>query len=232
MERTDRKNEWRRAQAIKIREERIISGYVETKYPEIYAEAAAFYNVLNKKHPSKRDLRKTDDYHVWKASIKPKIVKPSSGAKTYPNIKKATYVDIESSSATKKYGDNFQLKIPLMTYERKPAKTPESCQETDVTQAGLDEEIEKIMAELRQDPCLGRFFSDLNSPAELIESIQDPPVPIEPAEIVIQSTLSGEIPSEVLENIVTGLREDPHLDSIFEDMDIENSPLEDELELW
>ena len=169
-----RKSEWRRAQTAKVREERVISGYIEIKYPKIYDEAAGFYNMLNKKYPTKCDLRKTNDYHAWKASIMGETVKQSNSKKSYPNIKKPVYVDVESSSCpqdnVKKYKDNLQLRIPLMPYEIKSAKTPELNQnppveptgivigETDTTQAALDKEIEKIMGELREDPCLGVFF--------------------------------------------------------------------------
>ena len=81
-------------------------------------------------------------------------------------------------------------------------------------------------------------------PTETPELNQNPPV--EPAEIVIgetsetdtiHATLNEEIPPEVIEKIMTGLREDPHLESLFSDMDIdidipESSPLEDELLYW
>ena len=92
-----------------------------------------------------------------------------------------------------------------------------------------------------------------NPPVESAE-IQNPPVesteiqnpPVEPVEIIIdhsietiQPTLNEEIPTEVIESIMTGLREDPHLESIFLDMDMdididcdEISPLEKELALW
>ena len=231
MELNYRKNEWRRAQTAKVREERVITGYIETKYPKIYAEAAAFYNRLNKKYPSKCDLRKTNDYHVWKTTITGETVKSSSTKKAFPNIKKHTYVDIESSSDTKKYEDNLQLKIPLMPYENKSAKTPGSNQkpETDATQAPLDGEIEKIMDELRKDPCLGGFFSNLNPPVELAELVQDPPVesteiqnpPVELAELVqdppVESTEIQNPPVELAE-----LVQDPPVESA----EIQNLPVE------
>ena len=50
----DRKNLWRRIEADRVREQRIITGYVALKHPEVYKEAAEFYNLLNEKYPGKK----------------------------------------------------------------------------------------------------------------------------------------------------------------------------------
>ena len=205
-----RKNEWRKAQTAKVREERVITGYIEIKYPKIYDEAAGFYNMLNKKYPNKCDLRKTNDYHVWKTSIMGETLKQPNSRKSYPNIKKSVYVDVENSfkpqNSVKSYKDNLELKIPLMPYMTKnpelnqnptvePAETV-IC-ETDTTQAQLDKEIEKIMGELREDPCLGAFFSNLKlnqnptvEPTETAELNQNPLV--EPTETTVEPTETPE----------------------------------------
>ena len=253
-----RKNRWRRAQNAKIREERVIAGYVEIKHPNIYKEAAGFYNMLNQKYPSKCDLRKTNEYECLKMPMAGEIIKKYYVRKSYPNIKKT--VDVETHNPIKNYNDNLQLKIPLMSHNT--AKTAVSTQdptveftETDTTQTLLNKEIEKVMDQLREDPYIRDFFSNM---PETSESTQDPPIeppnmsetsesnqepPIEPVEIVIgetntiQPTLNEDLPTEVIEEIMAGLREDPHLEAYFSDIDIdidiaENSPLEDELASW
>ena len=55
---------WRRAQAARAREERIITGYIKAKHPEIYGEATDFYNQLNKRYPHKCDLRKVPEFRA------------------------------------------------------------------------------------------------------------------------------------------------------------------------
>ena len=71
----DRKNHWRRIEATKVREQRIITGYVEINHPEVYKEASNFYNLLNEKYPCKKDLRKTNEYEWMKTKIPGEITK-------------------------------------------------------------------------------------------------------------------------------------------------------------
>ena len=203
MESTDRKNRWRRAEATRIREQRIITGYIELKHPEAYKEAASFYNLLNEKYPSKKDLRKTNEYEWLKAEIPGEITKKYyKRRKTYPSIKQNVFVEIHNPS------DNMQLIIPLMNH---PAKTTEPPVEQTVEPPA--ESIDKV------------------AEGETSERIQD--TIIEEGEIIIDASLNDEIPNDMIEEIINGLRQDPDLHSIFEDIDIdESSPLEKELMLW
>ena len=56
----------RRERQSKVRQALLINEYVYTKYFTIYQEAALYYNQLNSLHPSKSDLRKCDEFKVWK----------------------------------------------------------------------------------------------------------------------------------------------------------------------
>ena len=235
MDANTRKNQWRRAQNAKIREERVIAGYVEIKHPDIYNEAAGFYNMLNQKYPSKCDLRKTNEYECLKMPMAGEIIKKYYVRKSYPNIKKT--VDVEIHNPVKKYKDNLQLKIPLMSHNT--AKTPVSTQDPTVefTETDTTSNMPET-SESNQDPPI-----EPPNMSETSESNQKPP--IEPVEIVIdetnniQPTLNEEIPTEVIEEIIGGLREDPYLEGYFLDMDMDidididvNSPLDDELASW
>ena len=55
------KNQRRNQAKILTREAIFINEYVQTKYKDIYREAANLYNEINKKYPQKPDLRKTTE---------------------------------------------------------------------------------------------------------------------------------------------------------------------------
>ena len=63
------KNERRQKAKIITREALFVHEYIRTKYEDIYNEAAAFYNEINKMHARKPDLRKSLEFRVWKNQI-------------------------------------------------------------------------------------------------------------------------------------------------------------------
>ena len=80
--RVERRKELRRVQRSKIRQDLLISEYVQYKYFDVYSEAAEFYNTLNAQYPTKYDLRKTDEYKWWKSNIRGVAVKKPKRPKT------------------------------------------------------------------------------------------------------------------------------------------------------
>ena len=60
----------RRKEASRVRMNRVISGYVETKHPDIFAKAKAFYTKLDQIYPNKKDLRKTYEYCIFETGSK------------------------------------------------------------------------------------------------------------------------------------------------------------------
>ena len=63
------KNERRIQARILTREALFVNEYLQTKYKNIYNEAAGFYNRLNKQYAKKPDLRKTLEFRLWKNQI-------------------------------------------------------------------------------------------------------------------------------------------------------------------
>ena len=63
------KNERRNKAKILTREALFVNEYLQTKYKNIYNEAAGFYNRLNKQYAKKPDLRKTLEFRIWKNQI-------------------------------------------------------------------------------------------------------------------------------------------------------------------
>ena len=260
-----RANSWRRQLAVKARQDRTIVEYLQLKRPEVYNEAVEYYNVLNKKYPSKLDLRKTDEFHALRASVngetqsKRKTRRRTYAKRTFPDITKTIPVKNPAQETTVVLEDNMQLNIPLISYPDKGTTEPSESSK-------IDREIEEIMNELKHDPILSSFFQihfseptetpseptetpsgPTETPSEPTETPSGPTetpseptdIVIEPAEIVIdiQPSITEEIPKRVITEIVAELQEDPHLESVFDEMDIDieipsSSPLEEELLSW
>ena len=215
----NRKNRWRKEESARVREQRIITGYVELKYPEVYKEAAGFYNLLNEKYPAKNDLRKTNEYEWLKTDIPNEITKKYYKRKEYPNIKKRTTVDVQKHNPRTECTDNMQLVIPLMATIT--TETTESAQESQTITKPAESPIESVAAVETADP-------NEHPQIELAETVIDSTNSFKP-------TLTDEIPDIILEEIMASLREDPYLEEFFSDTDIdinETSPLEMELESW
>ena len=229
----DRKNLWRRIEANKVREQRIITGYVSLKHPEVYKEAVEFYELLNEKYPGKKDLRKTNEYEWLKTGISGESMKKFYSQRTKcPGIKEKVSSKINKEKVSSKINkekvsskinkekvlskinntdDNMQLIIPLMKQHMTSTEPPVELQ-----------------TELIGNAATGQ--------GETLEINQD--IMIEDAEIVIDSSLGDKIPDNVIDEIMEGLRQDPDLYNLFDDLDIEIddideiSPLENELMHW
>ena len=218
---TDRKNLWRRNETIRVRENRIVKAFVETKYPQIYREAMVFYNKLNEKYPTKNDLRKTDEFTWFKMGITEAKAKTKSQgkrqSKRYPSVKIS--VPIENQ-------DNMRLVIPLM--ERQESKGP---QDQPVERSA--QESEHPQAEPVERPAPGSGDPQAESASTIEEQVMKDTEVVFPDSL--QATLTDEIPNNIVIEIMNGLREDPYLKEYFDsdldiDMDVnEVSPLEEEL---
>ena len=178
---------WRRAQAAKVRQERTITAFIKAKHPEIYGEAAVFYNELNKRYPNKNDLRKVPEFQTLSLSIPDQ---PSKyWKKEYPNIT----VNVSST-----FNDNLQLKIPLLSNK--------TAEDTPVQ-----------FSEITTTPEPAQFC--------VVEEGTATTMP-DPVQL-------GEIDDDIINKIVADLQKDPDIQSIFDDIDVDEvSPLEAELLFW
>ena len=228
----------RKERADVKRRESLVADYVQNKYNDIYVEATQFYNMLNHLHPDKHDLKKTDEYRVWKNNVRRDLIpslfnihrqaprpSPSIPDRTEQTQSEHASPSPPSPDRTEQtrpehaYVDNLQLRIPLMnniTTQRKSTVTTETLEtSTEETPAAGDETL-KTLTEGTLDPG------------------------------VIEPSLDHQIPHEMIEKIVEELRGDPDLQHIFStieeeiefeqlaiDLEIfEHDLLEKELENW
>ena len=134
-----------------------------------------------------------------------------STKKFYSRRTKCPSIKEKVSSKINNTDDNMQLIIPLMK------------QPTTSTEPPVEPQTELI----------GKAATGQGETSEINQDIM-----IEDAEIVIDSSLGDKIPDNVIDEIMDGLRQDPDLHALFDDLDIEIdeideiSPLENELMYW
>ena len=142
MDRNERKKQTRKTLCQANRQDRLISGYVKFKYPEVYAEALACYQSLDALYPNKRDLSKTIEY-----------IQLTTGAVSYTqyyNDRKAQKKQQEKPSKTTT--TDMALRIELLSPE------------TVASQATLDiPESNDVLTEIMQDQDLRVVFDDITT---------------------------------------------------------------------
>ena len=167
----------RRDEAANVRHNRVVTGYIQTKYPEAYKEAQEFFQQLDAIYPEKKDLRRTNEY-VWMRNDFP--LKKYYVRKNNPKKKE------EDNSKQHKIVDNMELVIPLMSVPEKANEvvnmsgevqtelivveqshpiTPDTQQVvvTDEPLPGIsDERIAEMIDELTKDPELEMLFNDFD----------------------------------------------------------------------
>ena len=235
-EKNQYKNNIRRQKRDETRQALLISDYIKHKQPEVYEEAASFYNYLNDLYPTKKDLRKTDQFKAIKLGFtyvekngkrcyskqvfQPiSIDKPSTftidAQQIEPvQIEEATHSEGEPETA--KPEKIMQLRIPLI----KPAVFTQT--------------ISHVMEEtIEQNP--PQPIRNEENPLQTAynEVLADPPQ--------LQPTLSEEIPDEIIKKILDELHQDPELHNILDeveqqieveqlDMDVDIADIDDRLE--
>ena len=232
------RQEWRRSQAAKVREERIITAYVKEKHPEIYSKAAELYNKLNQKYPKKYDLRKVKEFKTLILGIPPEQQKYQE--KHFPNIT----VNVQPT-----FTDCLQLRIPLLSPVQLPPVSP--VQPSPVSPVQLPpvspvqpppvSPVQPSPVSPVQLPPVSPVQPPPVSPVQLpsVSPVQQPPVsPVPEPALFCTIEKEGlihipEIDDDVINKIVADLQNDPFIHDFFEDMEIEElTPLESELLLW
>ena len=220
------KNQRREINKTLIRQGMFIAEYIESKYKDMYREAATMYNELNNQYPRKPDLRKTQEFRRWKnrmAKINGESPVPIPREKKY-NYKRTTYWNIvlddaETTPAPKDQTPSITnervmcLNIPLMDVSTSTHKMShetvieegdqisppiEQVMDPSILDGISPEAFEQIMRELQADP----FLKDI------MEAVEQ--------EISIAEDVDQDITAEIND------LELPELDD----------PLEEEMELW
>ena len=172
----------RRAEAERVREERIVSGYIKYKHPEMFQQAMEFYQYLDKLYPQKKDLRRTNEYQMIKDSNSRKIRKYYCQKASVPGETPHEITDKTPHEIT----DNLVLRIPLMDSSNMettntlvnegnaveippqhettnlPVETTLETPNTPDLTLMDDESLHAMINELREDPNIADFFSNID----------------------------------------------------------------------
>ena len=196
----DRKNIYRRQESQRVRVDRIISGYVKHRHPEVFKEANDYYQWLNELYPEKKDLRRCNEFEILKHGTDSPI------RKFYTTKKKITHATVSPKS---NISDTMVLQIPLMkecdivNQTIQTAETPTCANEITVE---TTVESETVVVESSSQP----------------ETVVETPMPS------ISFTELPPVSDEMLEQIISGLREDPDICTFFDDIEFQL----DDCPLW
>ena len=227
------KNNKRRESRSRIRQALFVNEYLETKYFQIYEEAALLYNSINKKYPCKPDLRRTNEFRSWKNALALKQdipITPIPRQKRHPYVHKphmnillpvnidhmASLPDESNQNSTPTTEDQspsaeiisskiMQLKIPLLASSKgKPRQTPV---ETPDKVSGIV--FDQVIHESTDIP-----QPSLPNETEIVfdQTIQE-------STGIPQPSLLDEIAPEVIEKIIAELRQEPELMDIMTDVE-------------
>ena len=230
------KRERRNQARIITRQALFIDEYVQTKYPDIYIEAANKYNEINQYNSTKPDLRKTLEFRLWKngfAAVNNRSQAPVRRKRPY-NYKKQTYRNIVVSTTTTnpqhntyspKKQINMQvnertmcLNIRLLPppVQRKPLQPPEvisNIQETVIEEGDQAEDSDPTTRDIQS------ISPPPVQPPEVISNIQETVMEEGDRAEDLNPTIFDEISAETMETILTELRADPHLKTMMDNME-------------
>ena len=189
----DAHNQRRRELKKEAREATFCMGYILRKYPSIYNEASQLYKKLNKRYPNKRDLTKTYEFKHPEDQEEP--------------INNNTVIL------------QPQLEIPLMMMMNNNDPMQKTNDPAVVEEMPLlfpdiqNEEIERIINELREDPDLASVFDQIH-----LGDVQA----FETTETTLEKSQSwDETERDEIANIVQELNEDPNLAKVLNDSDVQ-----------
>ena len=134
----DQHNERRRIVKKEGRKAIFRMKYINAKYPDIHDEACEFFATVNERYPGKRDLSKTHEFkHIKDQPKNTRMLEPQLEIPLIPNNTVITPTNDPTTTTTEEIP-------PVIDLE--------------------NEEIEKIIDELRQDPDLASVFNDIELP--------------------------------------------------------------------
>ena len=225
------KNERRNQAKVKTREALFINEYVQTKYKDIYKEAATFYNQINNKYAKKPDLRRTTEFRLWKNTVSA----ANGQAGTYiPRQKqyaynRTEYANIALTPSTEASKEIHQpnplltmcLEIPLMpTPQHNPTK--ESGIQEDQPETVIQEDQSTNPPDVNQisPEIMGKIIGELASVESVLQEGQQTAAPsTQEDDLRIEPSLVEQLSPEIVEKIITDLRSDPYMHDLMEDVE-------------
>ena len=202
----DRHNELRRQSRGKARKAVFITDYFEVKYPEIFKEAEGLFNLLDTRYEDKYDLRKTNEFQCFKQIIEGKSNK--NGKELYFDLETATVSVRKLESLTVETATCESLSDETATCESLPGQTAMECESLPPETA--TKQLEPILEIPLIPEQLAREATVTSQTIQIVTEQETPPVSID------------DIPTDMIDEIISQLRQDPDLKSLFDDIQFQS----------
>ena len=243
----DRKNELRRQYRGQVRQALLVNDYIQLKHPKAYEEAANFYNYLNGIYPTKKDLRKTDEFKALKMGFT--FVTKKNDTRKYmkqvfqpiPMVNPNNFTlichpipegDAEQAETVHPESDAEQAETVHPESDAEQAETvhPESDAEQAETvhpesDAEQAETVHQKIMQLRI-PLLKPSVITQTIKVVTEEILEENPLQAACNKVLsestqIHSTLNEEIPQEIIQKIIDELHQDPELHNVMKEIEQE-----------
>ena len=203
----EEQREKRREETIRIKQNRVIEGYVFHNHPEIYKKAKALYTALDALYPGKNDLRRTQEYQ--------QAIGKGTGKDKYK------YKYLKRHTATPQNQDET---VQATNSPVVPANSPVVPANSPVVPATPQNQDETVQA--TNSPVVPANFPVVPViPYE--ETVQTTNFPVVPANTPDTLPL---LPDEVVNNIVKELMKEPDISTFFESFDTLYDPIDMEID--
>ena len=200
----DRHNELRRQSRGKARKAVFIADYFEVKYPELFKEAEGLFNLLDTRYEDKYDLRKTNEFQCFKQIIEGKCNK--NGKELYFDLETATVRKLESLSNETAMCESLSNETAMC--ESLPDQTAIECES--LPPETTTKQLEPILEIPLIPEHLAREATVTSQTIQIVTEQETPPVSID------------DIPTDMIDEIISQLRQDPDLKSLFDDIQFQS----------
>ena len=188
MDRVEQKRKARHVRSKAARHDRFISAYIKKKNKDVYENAKKFYDDLDQKYPSKRDLTKTDEF----------VHETTGYTSSYQwyQVKYEAKKREPNSQETK----DMLLEIPLM--DKCDVDITVIGQKADESLSIPDNIYNDLVAEISKDPVMSSIFNGIcqEQPQEIDEQQQELDQSFDELNDILLQEKSP--PEDELENIV------------------------------
>ena len=227
--RLDKKNLVRRQYSQEARSAIFIKEYIHAKHQEIYEEAVAFYNHVNNLYPQKSDLRKTQEFKAMKLGMTFVAKQRKNLRQVYLPIATTDehiFTVISTTDSTTEQAETFPSTADSTTEQAEtfPSTTDSTTEQAETFPSTADSTTEQAETfPSTTEPKIMQLRIPLMSPHEITTTT----TVLEENSLTtlcdeLQPTLDEEIPEEVYNEILAGLRQDPDLSKLMEEIEKDN----------
>ena len=168
------KKEYRQRERGKKRFNQPLTGFLETKYPEVYEEYKKLYDWLDKNNPQVRNLSKTSTFKMWKKAVQDQRASENTPANDNNNDSTSENTPANdnnndretTASENTSANDNNNDSTTETASENTPANDNNnyvSIEELADIMVNIEGQVDEIMNELRQDADLRQIMDEVET---------------------------------------------------------------------